>query len=778
VEGVVLRPLPYPDSHRLVRVLRTAEEGKTPTVSWPDFVDWRAQSRGFEEMAVYTETEGTFAWEDGAELLNGAFVSAPFFAVMGVPLAMGRSFSAEEDQLDGPGAIIVAHRFWQARLNGDPDVLGRTVLVDGESIPIVGVAREGFETPYHETWFWRPMGGDQLLASVGLPTGSRTLSFQSIIARLEPGVTPAIAEQDLRALAGGIDDEVGKRPDQHSNVEILPLSQWVVGDIGPTLFLLLAAAGLVLVAAAANVAGLAFSRAAVRERELAVRTAIGAGRARLLRQILTESGVVSGVAGIAGVAMAWALQDSLLRLAPPGLPRSAGVGMSPTTLFFALAATILSGFVFGALPAWHASRTNLATGLAGGRGSSGSRRALLPQEVLVTFQVGVSVVLLAGATLLVGSFTKLTGVDLGFDAESVVVATIAPPKARYQSPAEPEVFYEELLARTRSLPGVSHATTTYSPPLFGTYFNTTVVQEGVDADPNDQTWVGTVIIRDGYFETNSIPLLQGRDFTRADRLGEPLVVIVNQTLADRLWPGEEAIGNRMRSTGGLSGSADSFDPEFFPDEWMTVVGVAADARRVSLQETPSPEYYRPHSQITWGFQYLMVRAASDPQDVASLIRQTVWSIDSSVPVREVQTMEAQVTESVAAPRFRMILLVSFAAFTCLLAMVGLYAIMALAVTRRAREMGIRLALGARRSEVMRGVLARGLRIVLFGTVLGVAVAFFSSQRLSSMLFEVEPTDPLTYVAVVLLTASVALVACYLPARRASRVDPVISLQQE
>ena len=620
--------------------------------------------------------------------------------------------------------------------------------------------------------------GDQLLASVGLPTGTRTLNFQSIIARLEVGVEAATAQENLRALARRIDASVGKSQAQWSNVAIVPLSQSVVGDIGPTLFFLLAAAGLVLLVAAANVAGPAFSRAAARERELAVRTAIGAGRIRLLRQLLTESSVVSLVAGIAGVTMAWLLLDSLLGLAPSGLPRSAGVSMSATTLLFGLGATVFSGFVFGALPAWRASRANLATGLSGGRGSSGSRSALRPQQILVTLQVGVSVVLLTGAALLVGSFFKLTGVDSGFDTDSVVVATIAPPEARYQTSAELDAFYEELLTLTRALPGVSHATTTYSAPLFGTYFNTTVVPEGVEDDPANQTWVGTVIIRDDYFETISIPLLEGREFTSADRLGDPLVVIVNQTLAEQLWPGDEALGKRLQYTGGLRGSADSFSPEFFPDSWMTVVGVAGDIRRESLSEAPKPEYYRPHSQITWGFQYLMVRAASDPLEVASMIRPTVWSLDSSVPVDEVRTMQAQVAESVATPRFRMILLVSFAGFTCLLAMVGLYAIMALAVARRTREMGIRLALGACRADVMRGVLAGGLRLVFYGALLGLGAAFLGSRALSSMLFEVQTTDPLTYVAVVLLIASVAVIACYVPARRASRVDPVTSFQEE
>jgi len=305
VEGVVLRPLPYPDSGRLVRVLRTAEQGKTPSVAWSDFIDWREQARGFESMAVYAEEAGTFGWDDSAEQLPGAYVTRDFFDLMGVPLALGRSFSPDEDQAGGPGALVVSHGFWQSRLGGLPDVLDRTVPMDGALVPIVGVAAEGFATPHDETWFWQPMAGDQLLASVGLPTGTRTLSFQSVIGRLRPGVDLRAAELDLRALALRIDESVEKEEGQRSNVAIVPLSEWVVGDIDTTLCFLLPAAGLVLLVAAANVVELAFSRAAVRERELAVRTAMGAGRGRLLRQLLTESGVVAVLAGAAGVALAW-----------------------------------------------------------------------------------------------------------------------------------------------------------------------------------------------------------------------------------------------------------------------------------------------------------------------------------------------------------------------------------------------------------------------------------------------------------------------------------------
>jgi len=778
VEGVVLRPLPYPDADRLVRVLHSERDGRTVSVAWPDFRDWREQAEGFEAMAAYTEAEATFGWDEGAQQLTGAYVTAGYFDLMGVPLAEGRDFSEEDDQPGGPAGIIVSHEFWRTKLGSTPSVVGRTVPMDGESVPILGVAAEGFEAPYEGTQYWEPMRGDQVLASVGLPTGTRDLGFQSVIGRLEPGVDRETIEAELRALAQRIDRSVGKSEARLSRLVLSPLSDSLVGDVRATLFFLLAAAGLVLLVAAANVAGLALSRSATRERELAVRTAIGAGRGRLLRQLLTEAAVVSALAGVLGGGAAWLLQDVLLGLAPAGLPRADGIHMNGITITFALGVTLFSGLVFGLFPAWRASRIDLALGLAGGRGSSGSRRALLPQQLLVSAQVAVSVVLMVAATLLVNSFSKLNGVDRGFDATSVVVATVGPTGAQYETPAQLDAFYSDLLERTRALPGVVSATTTYSPPLFGTYFKTTVTATGVEEDPSNKMWAGTVIIRDGYFETTGTPLIMGRQFGPGDRLGEPLVVIVNEVLAERLWPGEDAIGKQLTYTGGLSGSADSFRREFFPDSPMTVVGVAGDVRRESLSEAPGPEYYRPHSQLTWGFQFLVVRASADVSDVAATVRNTVWAIDASIPVDRVQTMQVEVSESMATPRFRMILLASFGAFASLLAMVGLYAIMALAVSRRTREIGIRIALGARRDDVLRSVLANGLRLAGWGAAVGVLVAYVGSAALSQMLFEVKATDPLTYVGVVLVTGAVALGACYLPAIKASRVDPMVSLQEE
>jgi putative ABC transport system permease protein len=782
VEGVVLRPLPYPDADRLAVVLRTDQEGASTEVAWPDLQDWRAEAASFVALAGWAEADESFEWDEGAETLPGALVTRDFFDVMGVPLHLGRTFTEEEDRAGGPAAIVLSHGLWVRRFGSDPAVLGRSVPLSIGPTPVVGVAAEGFAAPVADAEYWLPLQDDALLARVGLPTGGRSLSFIDVVGRLRDGMDLASAQESLRAIAQRIDESVGKSDEQRSHVTMQPLAEWTLGDVSSTLYFLLAAALLVLVVATANVAGLALSRAAARQRELAVRRALGADRPRLTRQLLTEGLVLAALAGFAGTLLAWTTLSSLVALAPPGLPRADAIGMRGATLLFALVATVATGTLFGLLPAVLAPRSTPAASLAGGRGSSDGGRALRPQQLLAAFQMAISVVLLSGASLLTASFWRLVDVERGFDAHSVVVATVAPSEARYDTPDKVTALYEELLERVRGLPGVAYASTTYSPPMFGNGFYTSVVREGEQEVPEQRNWVGTVIVGPDYFEANGIELLRGRPFGPDDRLGQPPVVIVSESMADRLWPGQDPLGKRLEWTGGIRGSADSFDRAFFPDEPLTVVGVAADVRRVALDRSPEPEYYRPHTQITWGFQYLMVRAEGEPEAVGSQLRAAVWGVDPSIPVREIRTLEDRISQTVAPQRFRTLLLVAFAAMTCLLAVVGVYAVMALAVNRRVREMGIRIALGASRTEVVKGVLAQGLRIVGAGTALGVVLAIVAGSVLGSMLdgllFEVHATDPWALLFVVGVTALIGLGACWGPARRAGRVDPIRSLQGE
>lgn len=746
------------------------------------FKDWREEDVGLVGLAGYTESGATFEWEDGAEVVTGARVTRDFFGVMGATLAMGRSFTEEEDRLGGPRAVILSHALWTNRFGADPDILERTAPMAGGALPIIGVAAEGFRAPGGSAEFWVPLQEDQLLADVGLPTGTRTLSFIDAIGRLESGADLETVEADLRARAKRIDEAVGQSEEQMSDVTLVSLADWTVGDVRQSLLMLLAAASLVLIVAIANVVALAVSRSAARRREMALRSALGAARGRLLRQVLAEGLLAALAAGALGTMLAWALQTGLLRLAPAELPRADSVAMGLSTLLFASAATLVSGLLFGLVPGLDLVRTGSRGRLGGTRGSSADRHELRLQHGLVSFQLSATVVLLTGAILLTTSFARLLGVDTGFDAESVVVAELAPSESTYERPEEIRGLYASVLERVRALPGVSYASTTWSPPMFDNGFRTSVVPEGQEEDEANRFWAGTVVIGTDYFETNGIELREGRPFDSSDGIDAPPVVIVNQRLADRLWPDESAVGKRIAFTGALRGSADSFSRDFFPAEAMTVVGVADDIRRESLGAEPGPEYYRPHTQVAWGFQYLMVKTATDPRSVAAVLREAVWSVDPTIPVASITTLREQVMQSVAPQRFRMLLVLVFAGLTCLLAMVGLYAVMALAVSRRIREMGIRMALGARRTDVTRDVLGRGARVVGLGAVMGLLAAWVGARMFSAlletMLYEIEPTSPLVYVLVVSATASIGLMACWVPARRAAAVDPVVSLREE
>jgi len=777
VERVVLRPLPYPMPDRLVQIHRTLDEGKTRSLSWPDFWDYRENAAGFLAVSAYYGTEATFSWESGAESMEGAAVSREFFETMGVQPMLGRTFTEQEDRPGGPNAVVVSYRFWDRYLGRDPDVLVKTIPMWEEQVPVVGVMPEGFSYPLENTWFWSPLREDELLAELGLPTGTRTLHFLVGVGRLNAGIELSEAETRLRSLATTIDVESGKPEELHTNIHLVSLQEFLIGDMDTTLFFLLGASGLVLLVACANVASLSLSRAAARQRELAVRAALGAGRARLLRQLLAETLLLSIAGGLVGVLVAATLQQGLLFLAPAGFSEIQGLGISGPVLMFVGAATVTSGLLFGFFPALSASAPNLTKGLAGGRGSSAGRNALRPQQMLVTLQVTLAVVLLVGATLLLTSFARLTGVDRGFQTEGVLVASVDPGTDRYDTPESVDALYGDLLDRVRSIPGVAAASATFSPPLWDNGFWTTVEPEGVDSENAEPFEAALVIVRDGYFDANGVQLLSGRDFGPEDRLGEAPVAIVSRNMASALWPGRDAVGKRFEFAGGVRGSAEDFEPAFFPSEPYTVVGVADDVRRNSLAQPPELEYYRPQSQITWAYQYLVIKA-TDPSAVVAPLRQTLRAVDPAIPMKTIQLLNARVSESVALERVRSSIVGAFALLTAFLSMIGLYAVLALAVTRRTKEMGIRLALGAHGSAIVRRVVGQGFGLVGLGIVFGLAGAFALSRTLAEMLFQIEPTDPLTYVMVAAATTLVAFLACYPPARRAARVDPLSTLREE
>ncbi|MEK9499629.1 ADOP family duplicated permease [Gaopeijia maritima] len=768
--SVLLEPLPYPDSEELTLVHRPT--GRSGSVSWPDFVDWREGMRGSLAMAAYTETGQTIRGDAGARTIYGARVTQGFFAVFDVPLALGRGFTGEEDTFDGPEAVVLSHGLFVREFGADPALVGGTIDLGGGAVEVVGVAAPGFAFPGAGTEFWMPLHEDRLLQEAGLPVGGRSLHFLNVVARYEADPTPTVAR--LEALVAGVDD-THAREEENRGVAVTPLREHLVGDVRSTLVFLLAAAVLVLVVAAFNVAAVSLSRADDREREFRIRAAVGAGRAALRGQVFTESAVIAVLAAAVGLPLAALLLRVLLVAAPTGLPRATDLAVGLPVLGFGVAIALVTGLLFGIAPAAKASRAGGRGLPAGSRGSVRSGTRL--QQAMVVAQVGATVIVLFGAVLMFRSYQRLTGEELGFDPRAVVVAQVGLPEGSYDDPVERDRLFDALVDRLRAHPAVAQATSTYSPPMAGNDLMLRVAHEDA-VDDADTRWAQTVIVRDGYFETLGIPMLAGRDFDTGDRLGAPAVVVVSRSLAETLWPGEDPLGRRLVHAGGLRGSVHSFDRAFFPDEPYTVVGVVDDIRGQGFGAAPEPALYRPHAQITWGTQYLLARVTGEPAVLAGVLPELIWEEDSRLPVDGVTTLPSIVAGTVSLPRFRTLLLGSFAGTTCLLAMVGLYGVMALNVARRRCELGVRIALGASRSHVLGNVVRRGAGLAVAGATLGLAVAVPASSALESLVYQVAPTDPLTWAAVLATVATVTALALWIPARRAGRVDPVESLAAE
>lgn len=768
--GILLKPLPYPDPGELVLAHRPG--AGSGSVSWPDFRDWREGAGESLALAAFTETGQTLRNDAGARTIYGARVTQGFFQVLGVPPALGRGFTAQEDAFDGPEVVVLSHGLFQREFGADPALVGRTVELGGGPVEVVGVAPPGFAFPGPETGFWMPLHQDRILQDAGLPVGGRGLSFLNVVGRYRTAPGPAAAR--LEAVVAGVDDAHAREAEDRG-VGLTPLQEQLVGDVRGTLVFLLAAALLVLVVAAFNVAAVSLSRADDREREFRIRAAVGAGRGELRGQVLTESGVVALLAALLGIPLAALLLRLLLVFAPAGLPRAAELGLDLPSLAFGVGIALATGLLFGVAPAVKATRAGRGGLPAGGRGTVGSGTRF--QQGLVVAQVGATVVVLFGAVLLLRSYQRLTGEALGFEPGSVVVAQMGLPEGSYEDPVERDQLYRRVLDRVRAHPAVLEASATYSPPMAGNDLLLRIAPESAPED-DDGSWAQTVIVRDGYFSTLGIPLLAGREFGPQDRLGEPPVAVVTRSLAEAFWPGEDAVGKRFRHAGGLRGSVDSFERAFFPREPYTVVGVVEDIRGRALDAAPEPALYRPHAQLTWGTQYLLARVTGDPAAFAGVFPELIWEEDGRLPVDEVTTLSSTVSGTVALPRFRTLLLGSFAGATCLLAMVGLYGVMALNVARRRRELGVRLALGASRNRVLGDVLRRGVGLALAGALLGMAVAAPASTAVESLLYQVPPTDPVTWLVVVGTVLTVATLAAWLPARRAGRVDPMETLAAE
>jgi len=768
VDAVLLRPLPYAHPDRLAVVLTRG----TGPVAPANFLDWRREASRFERMGA-AEAWGTNLGGDGRpEHVEGVRVTPDIFPLLGVRPQLGRTFGPDEDEAGKAQVVVLGHRLWQRRFGGDASVVGRSITLDGVPHVVVGVMPRGFEFPP----FWAT--GAEMWAPLPLAerSGSRTGQSLRTFARLAPGASLDQARAEMAAITGRLENEY---PGTNRNVVVRTLDDVVVGDVRSALLVLLGAVAFVLLIACANVAHMLLARASARHKEVALRAALGASRARVIRQLLTESLVLAAIGGAAGVALAAAALRALIAISPGNLPRLETAGMDGRVLAATLLVSLVTGITFGLVPAVQASRSDLTGSLREGeRGSTvGAGRHRL-RRLLMASELALALVLLVGAGLMVRTFVALRRFDPGFDSRRVVTAVVSLKGSRSEAPARRLAFYREVLDRVRALPGVVSASAINHLPLAGDVWGFPFQIEGQPPSaPGESPSAAFRVVLPGYFQAMGLPLVRGRDFTDDDRLGTPGAVIVNEWLAQRYWPGADPIGKRM--------TLDDLDKN---PEWLTVVGVARNAARGKWAAAPDEEMYLPLQQSRlylereggpFSFLTLVARTSTDqPAALGPSLRTAVWSVDGNVAVSEVQTMEQVVAGATASPRFYLLLLGSFAAAALVLAALGIYGVMSYSVAQRRNEIGIRMALGARPADVMRLVMNEAAGVVALGAAAGLVVALLVTRMMGALLYGVAATDPVTFALVSVALTLVALLATYVPARRAIRVDPLKALRAE
>jgi putative ABC transport system permease protein len=765
VSGVLIEPLPYPDAGRIVAVIDSNPAAGLPrfATSPPNYADWKAENKVFEHLAAWGRSNLNLTGGDREpERLSGAQVSADFFDVLEMPPVLGRTFTAEEDQPGGEKVVVLGYGLWQRRFGSDPAVVGRSITLNGAPCTVVGVMGERFAVP-SKVEAWVPM-------ALQVDPSQRGAHYIGVIGRLAKGVTLATAQTEMSGIARRLEEQY-PQTNKGWGVNLFRMKDLVVEDVKPALLVLMAAVGLVLLIACANVANVLLARLASREREVAIRGALGAGRGRLIVQFLTESVLLSLAGGALGVLLAFWGTKVLMALSAGAIPRAGDVGLDLRTLGFALALSLATGVLFGLAPALQASRSRLQESLKeGGRGHSGGRRAGWGRQALVLLEVAVAVVLLVGAGLLLRSFSGLQRVDPGFRADGALTMNLRLPDARYGEDAQQIAFWRELMPRIEALPGVAHAGAVFPLPLGGGRYVLTFEVEGRPAPPpNEEPQSEIRFVTPDYLTAMGIPLLAGRQLAESDNEDASPVALINQTMARRMWPEGDPLGKRF-----------TFNDPSSPDaKWWTVAGVVGDVRAEALSVEPLMETYLPIYQSAFGGGTLVIRpAAGDPALLAGPVREAVRSVDPEVPLYEVHTLEEVVSNSLARQRFNASLLALFAALALALAAVGVYGVISYAVSQRTHEVGLRMALGARVDEVLRLVMGQGMAPVAAGLALGLVISPLLARTLKSFLFGVGTTDPLTLGVVLLVLALVAALACLVPALKATRVDPAVALRAE
>jgi predicted permease len=763
----LLRPLPYQNPDELVMVWETAPKLGFPhnDVAPANFIDWRDQNRVFTQIAAFGGASLSLTGRGEPERIEGERVSASLFPLLGVTPALGRVFTEQEDRSDAQGVIVLSHSLWQRRFGGDTGIIGQSLTLSNHPYTVVGVMPAHFRFPGREQEFWVPMAFEPDEAA------GRGDHYLSVVARLKPGVTRRQAQAEMDAIAARLQQQY-PRTNTDQGVALVPLHEEFAGAIRKPLLILMGVAGFVLLIACANLTNLLLARATQRASELTIRAALGAGRMRLIRQLLTESVLLALSGGAVGALLAiWGV-DLLETLVPENLAQARGVVVDWRVLSFSATVSLLTGVVFGLAPALQISKLNLTEALKeGGRsGAGGGSRGRL-RGALVIGEIALSLVLLTGAGLMIKSFYRLTGVDPGFQPDKSLTMRMHMTGAKYGDSVKRRTFYDNMLQQVQSIPGVQSAGVITQLPLTTQGLSFTFALEGQPPMPVSNLPIAVFrVISQDYFRALGVPLLRGRSFTPQDSADAQAVVVINRTMAERFWPGQEALGKRFKI-----GSSDS------PNPLMMVVGVVGDVRQSSLDQVLKPEMYVSHLQDRRFFAIprdLVVRTTGDPLAMAAAVRAEIWKLDKELPLYQVRTMEQILSASVVGQRFNMLLLTVFAALALLLATVGIYGLMSYATAQRAREIGVRLALGARARDVLRLVMKQGLILTVSGVAIGLAGAFALTRIMTGLLFGVSATDPVTFTLIAALLTLVALVACWIPARRAAKFDPMVALRCE
>jgi putative ABC transport system permease protein len=761
VNGVLLRQLPYKDPEKIVTIWQnSARSGiKRDDVSPANFLDWRERNRSFEEMSVIEPYSHSLTGEGEPESFKSWLVSDGFFKILGANALIGRTFLPEEHQPGNGQVIVLSYGLWQRRFGADKNLVGRQLILNGRPHTVVGVMPLEFQFPVErEVWAPRPpRQSDQQ---------NRGSTYMKVIARLKPGVTLAQAQEDMSAIAARLSQEY---PQTNGEVgaSVVPLPEQLTGHIRPTLIVLLAAVGFVLLIACANVANLLLVRGAERQREFAVRAALGAGRARLVRQLFTESIVLAALGGLCGLLLAYWGSDLILAFSPDHLLRGNRIGVDARVLGFALGVSALTALVSGLIPALQFSKPDLNEALKeSGRTTSGSFARLRLRNFLVISEIALALMLLIGAGLLVKSFVRLLQVDPGFATERAVALEVH-VWGRYRTPEQRRNFFNESLGRISTLPGVEAAGAVSSLPFIEMDSSSAFTIDGKPAPlPGHEPSAARMTAAGDYFRAMNIPLRQGRLFNSFDQADATSVILINETMARRYWPGESAVGKKIAV-------ADEGETLKFE-----IVGVVGDVRHNGLDSEPRPEFFVPHQQNPSGSMIFVVRTASDPQALLPAIKNQIWAINKNIAFDRAVTINQLLTKSLEQRRFTLLLLGAFALIALVMAGVGIYGLISFSTRQRTHEIGVRMALGAQTGDILKMIVRQGMILTLSGVAAGLAGAIVLTRFLQSMLFGVSVTDPATFIVLSLLLTAVALAASYIPARRAMKVDPMVALRYE